>query len=229
MVNLDGVNVSKYKLSVTDRPPVPTPEQDVEHKEIRGRHGSLTKKYAFKDIEYKLTFNFLEDSAFKQAFRVAKLAFFNAKKLSFDDDPGIYYKIKSLVIDDADNDVEEYGQFEVTFTLDPFAYQETSTQTITAATTLNNPGYESEPYIKAYVAGNGNIYVGGHKIAITNINGTIEIDTALMNAYRVENGLITNLNSHMVGNFPVLPHGQTKISFDGAISKLEIDPRWRWI
>lgn len=229
MVNLDGVNVSKYKLSVTDRPPVPTPEQDVEHKEIRGRHGSLTKKYAFKDIEYKLTFNFLEDSAFKQAFRVAKLAFFNAKKLSFDDDPGIYYKIKSLVIDDADNDVEEYGQFEVTFTLDPFAYQETSTQTITAATTLNNPGYESEPYIKAYVAGNGNIYVGVQKIAITNINGTIEIDTALMNAYRVENGLITNLNSHMVGNFPVLPHGQTKISFDGAISKLEIDPRWRWI
>lgn len=229
MVNLDDINISDLSLSLSERPPIPTPEQDTEHIEVRGRNGSLTKKYGFKDIEYKLTFDFLEDVNFKQAFRQAKQVIFNATKLSFDDDPEIYYKIKSVSIEDAANDIAEYGSFTVTFTLDPFAYEETDIITVSQQTTLNNPGYEAAPYIKCYAAGNGNIYLGEQVIAIKDINGTIEMDSELMNAYRNDDGLITNLNNHMIGDFLLIPPGSSTISFDGAISKLEIDPRWRWI
>jgi len=229
MMNLDNKNIEELQLSLSERPPIPTPEQDVEHKEIRGRNGSLTRKYGFKDISYPLTFDFLEDVPFKQAFRKAKISFFNAKKISFDDDPGIYYNVKSIQIDDALNDIEEYGQFTANFVLDPFAYEETNTISITQQTTLNNIGYESEPYIKAYVAGTGKIYIGNQIITITGVNGTIEIDSEMMNAYRNENGLITNLNNKMIGDFPVLKSGNNVIKFDGDITKLEINPRWRWI
>jgi len=92
-----------------------------------------------------------------------------------------------------------------------------------------NSGYESEPYIKAYVAGTGKIYIGEQTITINGVNGTIEIDSAMMNAYRNESGLITNLNNKMIGDFPVLVEGNNRISFDGGITKLEINPRWRWI
>ncbi|NEY20498.1 phage tail protein [Bacillus ginsengihumi] len=229
MINLDNTNIKEINLSVSERPEIPTPEQDIEHIEVRGRNGSLTKKYAFKDIEYKITFDFLESASFKQAFRQAKQVIFNAKKLSFEDDPGIYYKIKSVVIDDATNDILEYGQFTVTFTLDPFAYEETDTIEVTQQTTLNNLGYEAEPYIKCYVAGTGNIYLGDQVITIKDINGFIELDSEMMNAYKAENDLITNLNNHMVGDFLLIPNGQSIVKFDGDISKLEINPRWRWI
>jgi len=134
-MKLDNKRIEELQLSLSERPPIPTPEQDVEHKEIRGRHGSLTRKYGFKDISYPLTFDFLDDVPFKQVFRKAKMSFFNAKKLSFEDDPGIYYKIKSIQIDDALNDIEEYGQFTANFVLDPFAYEETVLITITQQTT----------------------------------------------------------------------------------------------
>lgn len=229
MMNLDDKNIEELQLSLSERPSIPTPEQDLDHTEIRGRHGSLTRKYGFKDIPYSLTFDFLEDVPFKQAFRKAKIFFFNAKKLSFDDDPGIYYKIKSVQIDDALNDIEEYGQFTVNFTLDPFSYEETDSITITQQTTLSNAGYESEPYIKAHVTGIGKIYIGEQVITIKDVNGTIEIDSTMMNAYRNENGLITNLNNKMIGDFPVLSEGNNIIKFDGDITKLEINPRWRWV
>ncbi|GIN71244.1 hypothetical protein J14TS2_17190 [Bacillus sp. J14TS2] len=230
MVYINDVSVEKYDLSVADRPPIPTAEQDVEYKEIKGRHGSLTKKYGFKDIPYPITFNFLEDTSFKPAFRKAKMMFFYGKKLSFSDDPGIYYKIKSLSIEEAENVILEYGKFTVNFVLAPFEFEEESQPiTITAQTVLNNEGYESEPYIKAYVEGTGKFYINDQVVTIQNINGTIEIDSEMKNAYRKADGYITNLNNHMIGDFPVLDHGENVIKFDGDITKLEINPRWRWV
>ncbi|GIN86980.1 hypothetical protein J6TS2_33660 [Heyndrickxia sporothermodurans] len=229
MIQIDHTNIKDLQLSLSERPAIPTPEQDVEHIEIRGRHGTLTKKYGFKDIPYSLTFDFLEDTPFKPAFRKAKLVFFNGSKLAFEDDPGVYYKIKSVKIEDADNEVMEYGQFTVDFILAPFAYEVTEIRTITSETTLTNEGYESDPYIKVHATGTGKVYINDQIVTIKDINGTIEIDSELMNAYRKENGYITNLNNHMVGDFPVLQNGKNIISFDGDITKIEMNPRWRWI
>jgi predicted phage tail component-like protein len=229
MIKLDELSIEDLFLSISERPPIPTPEQDVEHVQIKGRHGTVTKKYGYKVIDYPLTFNFLEDTSFKQAFRKAKIVFMNTKQLSFDDDPDIFYKVKSVKFDTASNDVLEFGQFSVTFTLDPFAYEATEMITVLDQTTFKNPGYDSEPYIKCYINGSGNIYIGNQVVTITNINGFIELDSSLMNAYKIENGLTTNLNDHMVGDFLLFPQGDSLVRFDGNITKLEIDPRWRWI
>jgi len=230
MIILDGININNHNMYlVEDRPPVPTAQQDTEQFVIRGRNGSLTKKYAYLDIPYPLNLAIYDNVSFKPAFRKGKQVLFSAKKLAFEDEPEIYYKIKSVQIDIAENDVEEFGQFTVNFTLDPFAYEETDTITITQQTTLSNTGYESEPYIKAHATGTGKVYIGEQVITIKDVNGTIEIDSTMMNAYRNENGLITNLNNKMIGDFPVLVEGNNRISFDGDITKLEINPRWRWI
>lgn len=229
MVKIDNTDIKDLQLSLSERPSIPTAQRDVEHVEVRGRNGSLTKKYGYKDISYSLTFDFLEDTSFKQAFRSAKLVLLNAKKLSFKDDPSVFHKIKSVEIEDADNDVLEYGQFTANFILDPFAYETTNFQTITSQETLRNPGYESEPHIKVTAAGTGKVYIGNQVVTIKDINGVIEMDSSMQNAYRNENGNVTNLNNHMIGDFLLLQHGENVIKFDGAITKLEIDPRWRWV
>ncbi|KLV27223.1 Gp13 protein [Niallia circulans] len=227
-VKINSVYTEEYNIHPKNRIEIPTPEQDIEYKEIKGRNGSLTRKYGFKDIPLPVHFTIREES-FKKAFRKAKMYLFNAKKLSFDDDDEVHYKVKSVQIETAENLVERFGEFTVIFTLDPFQYETNPIQTITGPTTLNNQGYESEPYIKAHVTGTGKVYIGEQVITIKDVNGTIEIDSTMMNAYRNENGLITNLNNKMIGDFPVLVSGSNVIKFDGDITKLEINPRWRWI
>ncbi|GGP07269.1 phage tail domain-containing protein [Oceanobacillus neutriphilus] len=226
---INDTEVSEYDLYYASIPPVPSPEQDVEHVEIKGRHGSLTKKYGFKDISYPITFYFYENAVFKKAFRKAKPILFAAKTLRFNDDPDVHYRVKSINIDTAENDIIKFGRFTVEFILMPFQYETNPTQSITTRTVFNNPAFESEPYIKATCSGNGKIIVNGNEIQITGINGTIELDSELMNAYRKTTGNITNLNNHMVGDFPVFQNGNNVVEFSGDISKLEINPRWRWV
>ncbi|CAM5580339.1 hypothetical protein SAFG77S_09085 [Streptomyces afghaniensis] len=227
-LKINGVYTDEYKVKPKNRIEIPTPEQDIEQILIKGRHGSLTKKFGFKDILLPVHFTIHQES-FKKTFRKAKMHLFKAKTLVFDDDNEVHYKVKSVQIETAENLVERFGEFTVIFTLDPFQYETNPIQTITSPTTLNNQGYESEPYIKCFVSGTGKIYIGEQTITINGVNGTIEIDSAMMNAYRNENGLITNLNDKMIGDFPVMVEGNNRISFNGDITKLEINPRWRWI
>src|SRR5690606_4222876 len=154
-------------------------------------------------------------------FRKAKMYLLNAKTLIFDDDNEVFYKVKNVQIDTAENYVLQFGEFTVNFTLDPFQYEVNNpTETITSQTTINNPGYEALPVITAHMSGTGNIYVNEQKVTIQNINGTITIDSEMQNAYRIEGGYIVNLNKHMIGKFPILRHGSNVIDFDGDISKM---------
>ncbi|MCF3941564.1 phage tail protein [Oceanobacillus alkalisoli] len=229
-VLLDGVNTKEFNVKPKSRIEIPTPEQDTEHVEIRGRNGSLTKKYGYKDTILPVEFYIFQGGSFKDVFREAKLKMINSKTFLLTDDKNIYYKVKSVSIDNAINPQDNLGEFTVIFRLDPFQYKVAdSTRTITSRTTLNNPGYESQPIITATVAGTGKIYINDQVITIQNINGTIIIDSELMNAYRNSSGIITNLNNHMIGDFPILEHGNNVINFDGDISRLIIDPRWRWV
>ena len=227
-IYINGVDTAEKGIHPIERAPVPSAEQDIEVIDIKGRHGSLTKKYGFRDIPYQLDFYINKSLPFKQAFRKAKQFLHESKILRFSDDPDVHYKVKSIRIDDAENIIVKYGRFTVEFTLDPFQHETNDTETITSRTIFTNPAFESQPYIKATCSGDGKIIVNDEEIQIVDINGIIEIDSELMNAYRKATGSITNLNNHMVGAFPVFQHGDNIVEFEGAISKLEINPRWRW-
>lgn len=228
-LKINNVYTDEYGFKPKGRIEVPTPEQHVEHIEIKGRNGTLTKKYGYKNIVLPVHFTVLSDN-FKKTFRKAKMYLLNAKTLIFDDDNEVFYKVKSVRIETAENYVLQFGEFTVNFTLDPFQYEVNNpVQTITSQTTIINEGYEALPIITAHVAGTGNIYVNEQNVTIQNINGTITIDSEMQNAYRVSGGYVTNLNSHMIGNFPVLQHGDNVIEFDGGISKLEIVCNRRWV
>ena len=75
-----------------------TAEQEVEHIEVPGRHGSLTKKGAFKDVPLKIKFNMLEEENIKPLVRRMK-AFMNGKTLYFTE-MMMYRKIKHVVVGD---------------------------------------------------------------------------------------------------------------------------------
>src|SRR5690625_1483374 len=212
---------------------IPTAEQDTEHIDIRGRDGSLTKKYGYKNIEIPIQFTMFDtEQGFKPKFRRAKHHLLNAKVLIFDDDDVVYYKVKAVQIETSENIIRQFGEFTVNFTLDPFAYELNNEPiTVTSQTTIENDGYTALPIITAQVSGTGKIYINDQEITIQNVNGSITIDSMMKNAYRKSPaGLIAeNMNKHMIGHFPVLEHGDNGIKFEGDIEKLEVilNKRWR--
>ena len=230
-LKINNVYTDDYVIKPKGRIEVPTAEQDVEHifREIKGRHGSLTKKYGFKDIPLPVNFT-MHGNSFKPIFRRAKMHLLNAKTLIFDDDNEVFYKVKSVQIETAENQILKFGEFTVIFILDPFQYEiDNPIETITQQTTIINEGYESQPIMTVHANGTGKIYVNDIPITIQNINGTITIDSEMMNAYRIASGYVTNLNNHMVGDFPILAHGNNTIRFDGDITKIDLIKNWRWV
>ena len=228
-IKINGIYTDEHGIYPKGRYEVPTAEEDVERINIRGRDGSLTKKYGYLDIPLSVTF-YIHAESFKTAFRKAKMFLLSAKTIQVDDDDEVYYKVKSVTIHPAENVMKTFGEFVVDFVLDPFMYEVNNpVQTITSQTTIHNPGYEALPVITAHMSGTGNIYVNEQKVTIQNVNGTITIDSEMQNAYRIEGGYIVNLNKHMIGKFPVLEHGSNVISFDGDISKIELIKNWRWV
>lgn len=228
-LKINDVYTDEYGIKPKGRIEIPTPEQDVEHVEVRGRDGSLTKMYGYKDIVLPVHFTMVGES-FKTIFRRAKMNLITAKTIVFDDDPEVFYKVKSVQIELAENIIVKFGEFAVLFRLDPFQYEiDNPTEIITSQKTLNNFGYEAEPIMTVHCSGSGIVHVNDQDIMIQNINGTITIDSEMKNAYRIEGGYVTNLNKHMIGDFPILEHGQNTISFDGGISKIEMVKNLRWV
>ncbi|PGW52266.1 phage tail protein [Bacillus thuringiensis] len=223
-IGIDNQLASDYGICMVERPVIPTAEQEVEYIEVPGRHGSLTKKGAFKDVPLKIKFNMLEEENIKPLVRRMKAWLMNGKKLYFTDDD-VYRKIKHVVVGDIVNEIEEHGEFEVDFKLDPFEYTEDANIMLSTPGSIHNPGtMESAPML--FVAGNGTfrIFINDVSFQIKDVKGSVVIDSELLEAY---SGTVS-MNDKMIGDFPEFQIGLNKIEWSGAIQFISIQPRWRY-
>ncbi|MGX5623486.1 phage tail protein [Bacillus cereus] len=223
-IGIDNELASSYGLGLVGRPVIPTAKQKVEHIEIPGRHGSLTKKGAYENVPFKVKFNMLERENIKPFIRRAKPWLLQGKTLFFTDDD-VYRKIKHVEMGDIITEIEEHGEFEVDFTLDPFEYTEDVNLKLTKPGVIYNPGtIESDP--KFWIVGNGTfrITINDVSFQIKDVNGSVVIDSEVLEAYTDT----ISMNNKMVGQFPILGVGENTIEWSGAIQFMEIRPRWRY-
>lgn len=90
--------------------------------------------------------------------------------------------------------------------------------------TLKNPfSFRSKPIIRVYGSGAGVVTVHNTAINILQNNGYIDLDCDTHNASN-ESGFCNTFISS--GDFPELEPGKNAISWTGAITALEITPRW---
>ncbi|MED2397729.1 phage tail protein, partial [Bacillus thuringiensis] len=182
-IGIDNELASSYGLGLVGRPVIPTAKQKVEHIEIPGRHGSLTKKGAYENVSFKVKFNMLERENIKPFIRRAKPWLLQGKTLFFTDDD-VYRKIKHVEMGDIITEIEEHGEFEVDFTLDPFEYTEDVNLKLTKPGVIYNPGtIESDP--KFWIVGNGTfrITINDVSFQIKDVNGSVVIDSEILEAY----------------------------------------------
>ena len=223
-IGIDNELASSYGLGLVGRPVIPTAKQKVEHIEIPGRHGSLTKKGAYENVPFKVKFNMLERENIKPFIRRAKPWLLQGKTFFFTDDD-VHRKIKHVEMGDITTEIEEHGEFEVDFTLDPFEYTEDVNLKLTKPGVIYNPGtIESDP--KFWIVGNGTfrITIKDVSFQIKDVNGSVVIDSEVLEAYTDT----ISMNNKMVGQFPILGVGENTIEWSGAIQFMEIRPRWRY-
>ena len=121
-----------------------------------------------------------------------------------------------------------HRSFAVNFRCKPFWYAE-SAPAITVAQSgsfVTNPGnVYAEPVITVYGSGSITLMVGMSMADLSGIAGSITLDTPLMEAYSG----VTSMNSAMNGEFPVLLPGANAISWTGNVSRVVVEPHWRYL
>ena len=213
---IDDISSEDYGLCLMERPIIPTPERDVEQTPIRGRNGSLTRKYGYMDIDIPVTLNLMTD-ALKGDVRMLKPWLLNATKLQFSDD-GVYYIVNHVSMGDVGNEIAEYGVFDAVFNCKPLACEDVVYSPLTAPGTIYNPGTEkSLPYIKVTGTGNVSLIINGRAFSMT-LTDYIEIDSELGYTHRGVPGMDDKVN----GELPYLDPGANAISWGGTVTSVEI-------
>ena len=116
--------------------------------------------------------------------------------------------------------------FTVNFRCKPFLYLlDSEPFTLTKASgIITNPGsVYSEPVVTVHGTGDITIMLNGEILELTDIHGTITMDSELREAYSGNE----SANSHMDGEFIRLLAGYNAYSWDGDVSSIEIRPNWR--
>lgn len=132
---------------------------------------------------------------------------------------------------DIEEQLNKIGCFTVTFNCKPYKYSFAGKQMVSVDSTsisVTNPtAFEGRPYIKLYgsEAVTLNISSGSSTTSwtISAINEYIEIDSELMNCYK---GIVLKNDTVMGDGFPMLKPGTNTISCVGAVTRIEVIPRW---
>jgi len=223
---VDGIFDNDMLVALVDRPKISNPDYEYESEYVDGRNGSLNRLKYIKDVTEKVEFNILEDFPVKEKLRQIKSWLFDCKKIYFSDDI-VYRKVKYVDIGDIDNEIAEYGSFEVTFTCDPFEYRLGDDEvTITKEGTILNRGtIFSLPKLEILGNGQGTITINGSPIKL---NLTVEhayIDSEIQEIYKDN----TNLGLSMIGEFPSLVPGNNDIKIEGNFDSVKFNVRERYL
>lgn len=225
---LDGRKSSEYGLYISGSGTFDSPERDYEVFSVPGRSGDLiydNNRYSNVTLRYPAFIN----RRFQGNVALIKQWLLNAagyRRLEDSYHPEEYrMAVYSGRIEFDVRTLNTSGETTLQFNCYPQRYLKTGEDAIeiTESAVLQNPtGYPAEPLIRVYMSGSGTLDIGGIVIEIAEVEGGIDIDCALENAYYGTQ----NLNKKItLSSFPTLKEATT-VSFTGDITKLEIKPRW---
>lgn len=228
----NGVRCTEYGVYVTELPPPTIAAERVTFTDVPGRSGSLTTlegDYVYDDLVLTVTCVISDPS------RISEIAGWlqGSGTVTFANRDGGFYHAR--VINQISFEKILRGNphrtFAINFRCKPFWYEQ-APQSINIATgsgsssSVTNPGnVPSEPIITLTGTGEITLIVGMTIIELTDMSGSITIDSTLQEAY---NGAYS-MNSHMSGDFPVLLPGVNMVSWTGNVSSIRLEPNWRYL
>jgi len=224
----NGVNCTTKGLHVLELPPITVPAERATFTNVPGRPGSLTTLEAddvYDDMILTATCIVADPSAIPV---IAGWLKGNGTVTFANRQGGFYYaRIANQISFEKILRGNPHRSFAVNFRCKPFWYAaNVQPQTFTASTsTINNPGsVYSEPVITVYGSGEITLAVGTGIVELVDIASSITLDSVLQEAY---NGT-ESMNGCMSGEFPILKPGMNAISWTGDVTRVVVQPNWRY-
>lgn len=222
IMEFNGTTNLRYGVVVTSLPPIPTPEERGEDIEIPGRNGSLWRG----DGSYRpVTITVPIWVPPKTSLTQVRGWLTGSGPLKFDDGTLYWDARVSGETHFAPRDFYEGYEGTVTFTCQPFRRVKDEEIVVDKnPMPINNPySAYAEPLIAVTCTGEFTLTVNGTICTIADCSGEVMLDSELQEAF-IGNALI---NDKMTGAFPVLTPGDNVLSYEGAVTKIRIKPRWR--
>lgn len=221
-----------FGLLITEKGSYNGAQRDITYTSVAGRNGDLiTDNGRYKNIKipYKLSLlnttarEFVEITHQIKGWLLAEQGYFPL----WDSYDGKYYRLASYSDEvNIEQELRDLGSLSLSFNCKPFKYSFEGQKAVemTAAGTLYNAEFfPSNPYIKIVGSGTVTLYINEDSFLLSDINGYIELDSEIMNAYK---GTVAANDKMTAAAFPVFKPGNNYISWVGKVERLEIVPRW---
>lgn len=229
-INWKGIDSDTITgLIISELPPISKPNMKTTITKIDGRDGDIIEELGYesytKSIKVGLSKNYNIDEVIKY--------FTGSGDLIMSNEPDKAYKCQ--IIEKVDyNKLLRFKTATVKFYTQPFKYKKDEPKAILnidgeTSMTVDNIGLEkSKPIIK--LTGSGTVAIQLNGATVFNYifpeNETeVIVDSIQEEAYL--NGFYKNRN--MTGEFPILEVGENTISWSGNLTKIEIEPKSRWL
>lgn len=216
-------------IVVNSLPPISKPSKRVSKTEIEGRDGDIIEFLGYESYDKSIEITILEETDVDKLIDWLN----GSGKLILSNEPTKYYNAE--VIEQIDfSRLVKYEPIEIKFHVQPFKYlvdevkveAEISTQT---SLSVENKGYiDSKPIITLYGTGTVEIYINNSYTFTVNIDDeSVTIDSIQEDAYK---GTMLK-NRQMNGEFDKirLQPGENLITWIGDLTKIEIEPKSRWL
>lgn len=225
---LDGTINSRIDLGlrISEVPIIPVAERVIDSIEIDGREGDLTILKGWKDVNFSFK-AVIWNSDVQTSWQTILPQILNAKTITFSNETSVFYKIKYVKASGLTQILSSMWEFEVELTCSPFRYK-TNVVTINRTTsgTVNNPGnIYSLPKIKVYGTGTRTLTINGKQIMLNLTNGNLTLDCDWKECFYGD----VAANQYMTGDFPEFRVGSNTVTLGTGITKVEIEPRWRYL
>lgn len=219
------ISLNSMGVYLPSRPCIPANVKDFMVIPVPGRDSNLTVFKGWQDRILSIEFHVSDFESVSRKLREIRAILLNAKTIMFSEDMDVFYKIKNIEIPDIRRELSMLGAFTVNFMIEPFDYySDENIITITDDIALYNMcTHTSKPRLKIYGTGNLQISINSQTFQINNVNSYVEVDTELMLCYEV------TTNKEYIGDYPVFELGNNNIILSSNITKVEIEPRWRYI
>lgn len=223
----NGIDSRDMGIIVTSVPEKAKPKRNITTVQIPGRSGALhIDEGTYNSYTQKISCKIKDRH--KADLITAWLD--GCGELILSSEPDKYYTAYIVAQWSIKSMLQRFQSFSVTFDVDPFKYSvnafEDTINISSPITVFGKGSAQAAPMMTITGDGDITILINGREYVLKNVDEYVTIDSDAQEVFKdseSRNSLYYSME------FPRLDPGSNNISWTGAVSNIEIVPRWRWL